>query len=193
MLCSAPVMSYVDYEKPFVLHVDASHEGLGAILYQQGSKKELGVIAYGSRTPAEKNYHSGKLEFLALRWAVTERVRDYLYYAPTFTVFSDNNPLTYVMSTARIDATGHRWVAEMADFNFEIRYKPGLANKNADGLSRMPLDIDRYMSSCSNQMSKEDIEAVFLALTALENGETAWVTSLAQNEQPDGWSEGVKW
>ncbi|KAL4008817.1 hypothetical protein ACER0C_002669 [Sarotherodon galilaeus] len=66
----------------------------------------------------------GKLEFLALKWAVTEKFRDYLYYAPTFTVFTDNNPLTYILSSAKLNATGCRWVAELADFHFTIRYRP---------------------------------------------------------------------
>ena len=45
---------------------------------------------------AEKNYHlhAGKLEFLALKWAIPDKFRDYLYYAPSFTVYSDNNPPT---------------------------------------------------------------------------------------------------
>ncbi|XP_072567747.1 uncharacterized protein [Paramormyrops kingsleyae] len=69
-------------------------EGLGAILYQkQGGK--LRVIAYGSRTltAPEKNYHlhSGKLEFLALKWAICERFRDYLYYSPPFTAYPCRN------------------------------------------------------------------------------------------------------
>ena len=63
-LTSAPVMAYPDFEKPFVLHTDASKDGLGAVLYQY-QNDVLRVIACGSRTltPAERNYHlhSGKL------------------------------------------------------------------------------------------------------------------------------------
>ena len=84
-------------EKPYILHTDASQDGLGAVLYQRQGD-QLRVIAYASRSlsPAEKKYrlHSGKLEFLALKLAVTEQFKDYLYYAPTFKVFTNNNPLT---------------------------------------------------------------------------------------------------
>ena len=63
-LTSPPVMAYPDFTKPYVLHTDASQDGLGAVLYQKQDGK-LRVIAYGSRalSPAEKNYHlhSGKL------------------------------------------------------------------------------------------------------------------------------------
>lgn len=89
-LVSSRVMAYPNFEKPFILHVDASQDGLGAILYQEQENGKKSVIGYGSRTltPAERNYHlhSGKLEFLALKWAVTEKFRDYLYYSPSFSV-----------------------------------------------------------------------------------------------------------
>ena len=171
ILVTYPVLAYPEFDKPFTLHIDASQEGLGAVLYQETEGKNLSVVAYGSRTlsPAEKNYHlhSGKLEFLALKWAVTDRFRDYLYYAPSFTVYSDNNPLTYVMSTARLDATRHRWVAELSDFNFTLKYKPGISNCDADGLSRMPLDFMTYMKSCTNGTSMEEIDANFCGMKSM--------------------------
>ena len=115
-LVNVPVMAYPEPNSPFVLHTDASESGLGALLYQQ-QNDILRVIAYGSRTltTAEKNYHlhSGKLEFLALKWAICEQSRDYLYYAPSFVVFTDNNPLTYVLSSAKLNATGLGWVGEL--------------------------------------------------------------------------------
>jgi hypothetical protein len=77
-------MAYPYFNREFILHTDASQEVLGAVLYQQQGDGRLAVIGYGSRTltPAEKNYHihSGKLEFLALKWAITEQCRDYLYH-----------------------------------------------------------------------------------------------------------------
>lgn len=127
MLMKPPVMAYPDFNLPFTLHTDASEKGIGAILYQHQDGK-LRVIGYASRTlsPAERNYrlHSGKLEFLALKWAVCEKFRDYLFYAPYF-IYTDNNPLTYVMSTAKLNAVGHRWVGELSDYCFDIRYQPG--------------------------------------------------------------------
>ena len=142
-LLQPPVLGFPDFSQPFIVHTDASHQGLGAVLYQNQDGK-LRVIAYGSRTltAAEKNYHlhAGKLEFLALKWVVTDKFRDYLYYAPTFTAYSDNNSLTYILSTAKLNATTSRWVAELADFHFTIKYRHGKENSDADALSRMPLD-----------------------------------------------------
>ena len=71
---------------------------------------------------AEKNYHSSRLEFLAMKWAITEAFHDYLYYAESFTVFTDNNPLTFVMKTSKLSAYSQRWVSQLANYNFNIRY-----------------------------------------------------------------------
>lgn len=98
-------------------------------------------------------------EFLALKWAECEKFRDYLFYAPHFTVY--NNPLTYVMSTAKLNAVGHRWVGELADFHFETRYRPGKVNIDADTLSRLPLDITEYVAACTEELSKDTIQATW--------------------------------
>ena len=126
IITSFRVMAYPDFEKPFVLHTDASYDGLGAVLYQQ-QEDEMKVIAYASRSlsPAEKNYHSNKLEFLCMKWAICGPFHDYLYYADSFTTLTDNNPLTHVMTTPRLNATSQRWVNELTDYNFDIKYRPG--------------------------------------------------------------------
>lgn len=135
-LTNPPVLAYADYTLPFTVHTDASLDGLGAVLYQFQDGKER-VIAYASRSlkPSEKNYPAHKLEFLALKWAVSEKFHDYLY-GGTFEVITDNNPLTYVLTTAKLDATGQRWVASLSDYNFVIKYRSGNKNADADGLSR---------------------------------------------------------
>lgn len=163
MLTHPPGLAYPNFDLPFVLNTDASNEGLGAVLYQhQGGK--LRVIAFGSRTltPAERNYHlhSGKLEFLALKWAVC-KFRDYLYYAPTFTVYTDNNPLTYVMSTARLNATGHRWVGELSDVHFDIKYRPGKSNADANTLSRFPVKLEDNLGQYPEIVSPDVVLAMW--------------------------------
>ena len=116
-LKSPDFLAFPDYNIPFSVHCDASQQGLGAVLYQKQDGKDK-VISFASRslTDPEKNYnlHSGKLEFLALKWCVTERFADHLCYGPPFTVYTDNNPLTYVMSSAKLNAAGLRWVADDA-------------------------------------------------------------------------------
>ena len=89
----------------------------------------------------EQRYHSNKQEFLALKWAVTEQFHEYLSpYGKNrneFVVCTDNNPLTYVFSTANLDAAGQRWVAHLTSYNFALEYEKGKDNTVADFLSHM--------------------------------------------------------
>ena len=66
---TALVLVFPDFDRPFLLETDTSKEGLGAVLSQKQEDRHYHPIAFGSRslTPAEKNYHSSKLEFLALK------------------------------------------------------------------------------------------------------------------------------
>ena len=138
-LTTPPVLAYADYSLPFLLYTDASGDGLGAVLYQKQKDGQERVIAYASRglRHAEKHYPAHKWEFLALKWAVTEKFHDYLY-GNRFTAVTDNNPLTYILTTAKLDAAGHRWLAALASYDFDIRYRPGIHNIDADLLSRLP-------------------------------------------------------
>ncbi len=137
-LTHPPILAYANFEKSFILHTDASGYGLGAALYQVQDGKER-VVAYASRglNKSERNYPAHKLEFLALKWAVVDKFHDYLY-GRQFEVLTDNNPLTYVKTTAKLDATGHRWLAALSAYNYTISYRPGKRNGDADGLSRRP-------------------------------------------------------
>ena len=81
-LSSPPILGYANYESPFELHTDPSSNGLGAVLYQR-QQGQLRVISYASKglKRSKKNYPAAKLEFLALKWAITEKLHDYLYGA----------------------------------------------------------------------------------------------------------------
>ena len=135
---TVPVLAFADFKKPFLLETDASIEGLGAVLSQKQDDDRYHPVTYASRglKGGELKYHSSKLEFLALKWAVTEQFREYLQYQP-FLVRTDNNPLTYVMMMPNLDAVRHRWVAAMAGCNFGIEYIRGTDNGVADTLSRV--------------------------------------------------------
>ena len=132
------VLAFADYTKDFLLEMDASKEGLVAVLSQKQGYGWFHPVAYGSwaLSTHEKNYHSMKLEFLALKWAVTEHFKEYLLYQP-FLVKTDNNPLTYIMSNPNLDATGHHWVSALAKYNFQLEYQKGRDNAVADALNRV--------------------------------------------------------
>lgn len=90
-------------------------------------------MAFASRGLSKCEKH----EVLALKWAVTDKSFDYLY-GTRFTLVANNNPLTYVLTTAKLDAAGHRWLAALSTFDFHVQYRAGKKNQDADGLSRWP-------------------------------------------------------
>ena len=171
--CTTPVLAYADYKKPYRLHTDASDLDLGAVLYQWDENAKNKVIAYASRTlnQAEKNYPAHKLEFLALKLAVTSRFHEYLY-GGYFAVYTDNNPLTYVLTSAKLDATGQRWIAALANYNFSLHYKSGKMNIEADALSRIP-NREREVS-----MDKDAVRAIANAMQIGEFSELNEIPNL---------------
>ena len=139
----APILVFPDFNKAFLLETDVSSRGLGAVLSQKQDDGRYHPVAYASRTltEVEQRYHSNKQEFLTLKWAITEQFHEYLSpYRKNkneFVVHTDNNPLTYVFSSAWLDAAGHRWVATLADYNFSLEYQQGKDNTVADFLSQV--------------------------------------------------------
>ena len=96
------------------------------------------VIAYTSwrMTKAESHYPTHKLEFLTLKWAVVEKFHEYLY-GSTFGVYTDNNPLTYVLTVAKMDAASHYGMASLSTYNYQLYYRVEKTNIDADVLSRV--------------------------------------------------------
>ena len=138
---------YADNKKPFRVYTDASEIGLGAVISQiQDGKEPMKAYASHTLNKAERRYDAHKLEFLALKWAITYQFHEYLY-GGTFEVFTDNNPLTYILTSAKLDATGQRWVAALSIYNFQIFYRSGRSNKNVDALSRIPWEQEEIVGS----------------------------------------------
>lgn len=94
------------------------------------------MIAFASRglLKSERKHPAHKLEFLALKGAVTEKFSIYLY-GMDFTVVTDSNPLTYFLISAKLDATGYRRLSSLSTF-LQLQYRAGKRNLDADALSR---------------------------------------------------------
>ena len=135
---TAPVLVFADFKKPFRLETDALKEGLAALLLQESDDGQYHPVAFTSHElkGGEPKYHSSKLEFLALKWAITEQFCEYLQYQP-FTVRTDNNLLTYILTTPNLDALGHHWVVALAGYNMKLEYLKGSDNKVVDALSQV--------------------------------------------------------
>ncbi len=125
-LTSPPILAYPDFQYPFILTTDGSRNGLGAILSQKQGGVER-VIAYASRglkgsERNDRNYSAFKLELLALKWAVTEKFKEYLMFAPT-TTHSD----TWKRPTSE------QWnsVGSLSYQNSILRFATSLADKTS--------------------------------------------------------------
>lgn len=157
-LISQPVLSYPDWNRPFVLTTDASNEAIGAIL-SQGTIGKDKPLAFASRTlnKAETRYSTTEKELLAIVWA-TKHFRQYLY-GRRFKIVTDHKPLVWLMNVKDPNSRLMRWRLKLEEFDYEIVYKSGKTNTNADALSRISVNaIDSYMSD-------EEIQRIFSDLT----------------------------
>ena len=136
-LTEAPILAYPRFDTPFVLQTDASDYCLGAVLSQTQDGAER-VISYGSRSlkPAELNYSTTEKEALSIVHFVGE-YRPYLL-GRKFYVETDHNPLTFLNKQQEPKGRLGRWAIALSEFEYEVRYKPGRVNNNADALSRLP-------------------------------------------------------
>ncbi len=136
---SAPILRHPDPELEFILEVDASSTGIGAVLSQrQGDPLKVYPCAFYSRNlnPAEQNYDVGNRELLAMN-AAFEECRHWLEGAKyPFTVLTDHRNLEYQKSAKRLNHRRARWSLFFTPFNFTVTYRPGSLNTKADALSR---------------------------------------------------------
>lgn len=148
-LTSAPVLRLPNYEEPYFLSVDASKEGYGAVLEQEfldeTGKKRRHPVHFASRrtTPREARLESTHREASAVVWAL-HYFRYYIQGLPT-TVFTDHGPLTWLMSTEFKNTPLAKYAARLQEWqrNVVIKYKPGRSHGNADGPSRLPVNMER--------------------------------------------------
>ncbi|KAK3565245.1 hypothetical protein QTP86_001581 [Hemibagrus guttatus] len=137
---TAPLLVHPDPELPFIVEVDASTTGVGAVLsQQQGNPRKFHPSAFFSRklNPAEVNYDIGNRELLAVKLAL-EEWRHWLEGAKhPFTVLTDHKNLEYLRAAKRLNPRQACWALFFTRFKFAISYHPGLKNVKADALSRI--------------------------------------------------------
>ena len=138
---SAPILQMPDAGRQFVVEVDASDMGVGAVLSQRATEDgKMHPCAFYSRrlTPAECNYDIGNRELLAVKLAL-EEWRHWLEVpmAVPFVVWTDHKNLEYIQTAKRLNSRQRRWSLFFTRFNFTLSYRPGSRNVKPDALSRM--------------------------------------------------------
>lgn len=141
ILCSEPLLQYPDFTQKFYLTTDASNFAIGSVLSQGNPPHDL-PIAYASRTlnKAETNYSTTDKELLAIIWSI-KHFRPYLY-GKKFTIITDHKPLTWLYNLKDPSSRRFRWRLSLEEYDFDILYKKGKLNNNADSLSRIPINTD---------------------------------------------------
>lgn len=154
ILTSSAILVHPDFESPFILTTDASKYAIGAVL-SQGPIGRDKPIAFASRTlnKSEENYSTIEKELLAIYWA-TKYFRPYLF-GNKFLLFTDHKPLTCAVNLKDPSGKIGRWMIALLDYSYDIRYRAGKQNVVADGLSRIPHEINANIQE--DDSSSDDV------------------------------------
>lgn len=175
ILCNDPILAYPDFNEEFILTTDASNVGVGAVLSQKINDVER-PVCYASRTlnETEQKLSTTEKECLAIMYGVAQ-FRPYLF-GRKFKIFTDHQPLKWLFNLKEPNAKLMRWKLRLEEYDFEIFYKPGKTNQNADALSRNPVaacnaltifDLDNQSMIAEN--GDENDENVLDEMDALAN------------------------
>ena len=139
LLCTAPVLEYPQFDEPLIITTNASNFALSAVLSQGEIGKDR-AWAYASRSlhKAETKYRTYEKEALAIMFAI-KTFKNYVY-GNKFRIVTDHKPLLWLKS-ADNNTRIQKWGLKLSDYEFDILYKPGKQNANADSLSRNPVEL----------------------------------------------------
>ena len=148
-LTSDTILVFPDFKQLFRLETDDCNYGVGAVLSQKREKRYQ-PVAYWSRhlNKAQQNYSTIEKEALAIVMAV-KHFRVYLY-GQKFVIATDHQALKWLNEMREPQPRLARWIIELGEYDYEIEYKSGKTNGNADALSRIPtedkpLEVDYEM------------------------------------------------
>lgn len=185
LLMNEPILQFPDFTKPFILTTDASNFAIGAVLSQGKIGNDL-PVAYASRTlnPAEANYSTIQKELLAIVWAVAH-FRPYLF-GVKFTIVTDHMPLRWLFNLKEPNSRLVRWRLKLEEYDYDICYKKGKQNTNADALSRIEINAFENESLIVNTGDLDDeLENIIQNVTLTEQDRQELNDILPINNESD--------
>ena len=180
-LTSPPVLALPDFTKPFEVWSDASVNGTGAVLMQEGRP-----VAYTSRKfiPAERNYTTGEQELLGVVRALQE-FRCYVEGAEDVTLVTDHNPLTYLQTQKNLSRRQARWMQDLSRFTYKWEYRPGRINV-ADPISRNPAIMQAVLLLTRRMQQKQE------AAPAMQQELTELYDAVKMGYEEDSWFDSIE-
>ena len=163
-LTEAPVLTQPTCGKEYVIFSDASLNGRGCVLMQEGK-----VVAYASRQlkPHEKNYPTHDLELATIVFAL-KIWRHYLYGEKCF-IYTDHKSLKYLPSQRELNLRQRRWMELIKDYDCMIDYHPGKANVVANALSRKTMQTLRTLNAHLSLTDDGTVMTELIARSSLLN------------------------
>ena len=174
-LTSAPILAFPDMSKPFELITDASGHSLGYLLCQKDSQNRECVISYGERAlkREEKRWTVSEKECLAVLEGIKNN-KVYLSHSK-FTVVTDHKALVWLHKIKDTNAKLGRWALQLQNYTFDVIYREGKNNQNADALSRIP-----YPPTPDNPVEEEDFPSALVQnIETLEEGKQDEVQNMS--------------
>ncbi|CAA0820115.1 Uncharacterized mitochondrial protein AtMg00860, partial [Striga hermonthica] len=172
-LTTAPVLTIPDPSRSFTIYSDASRQGLGCVLMQDGQ-----VVAYASRQLKihEQNYPTHDLELAAVVHAL--KIWRHYLYGGQCEIFTDHKSLQYIFTQKELNMRQRRWLELVKDYDCTIQYHPGKANVVADALSRKVKGDLMYVVTQQSQLIHEFARMQIQLVDALSTASLGSVSSM---------------
>jgi hypothetical protein len=139
-MCKAPILTTPDFTKTFIVECDASRNGIGVVLMQEGRP-----LSFESRPLKGKDFHKPiyEKEMMAILHAL-KKWCPYLI-GRHFKVKTDHDSLKYFLEQRLSSEEQQKWVTKILGYDFEIVYKKGKKNVVVDAFSRKDEDVEAFL------------------------------------------------
>ena len=183
-ISSYPTIAHPDNSKPYILHTDASNQGLGGTLSQIGDDGLEHPIGFISRSlnPCEKNYSTTEKELLAAQWCMKKY--KHLLFGQRFDLYTDHQALRGIFNNKSDDVSSRivRLLSKTTDYHPNIIYKKGKDNVVADALSRTYFATEKILPELNEDDLLADLNPDELQI--LENLDTAEINPTDSSRNP---------